>query len=162
MPSQDLKDLRIYQLAMKLGEEVYAMVDVWPWFPKQTMGLQIVKAVDSIAANISEGYGRYSYKENARFCYFARGSLRETATWLEKVFNRNLMTAESFAAVMNEVHALRRQLDRYIRSIGKPSFQASVKEDQYVYAEGDLPSLEAFLNELEAEADHAAELPTPS
>jgi four helix bundle protein len=49
---------------------------------------QLIKAIDSVAANLSEGFGRYFYKENRQFCYYSRGSLFETKTWLRKAFNR--------------------------------------------------------------------------
>jgi len=45
----------------------------------------LIKAVDSVAANISEGFGRYHYKEAKHFSYYSRGSLYETKTWLTKV-----------------------------------------------------------------------------
>ncbi len=75
-----LNDLQIYQLAMTLGEQVWAIVNKWDYFAKDTVGKQVVRSADSVAANISEGFGRYHYKENIHFCYIARGSLLETRT----------------------------------------------------------------------------------
>ena len=49
-----------------------------------TIGKQLVRSADSIAANISEGFGRYHFKDSKRFYYISRGSLFETKTWLEK------------------------------------------------------------------------------
>jgi four helix bundle protein len=80
-----LEDLQVYQLAMKLGSEVYNDVVLWEYFDRKTLGEQIVKSADSVAANISEGYGRFHYKENIHFCYYSRGSLFETKTWLTSV-----------------------------------------------------------------------------
>ena len=54
-----LGDLEIYRLAMKLGEEIWQIVEKWAYFQKDTIGRQWIKAGDSIAANISEGFGRY-------------------------------------------------------------------------------------------------------
>src|SRR6188472_779675 len=99
MPTQDLDNLRVYQLAMQLGEDAWALTADWQWFEKSSMVLQLVRSADSVAANISEGYGRYSFKENARFCYYARGSLRETMTWLTKAHNRKLMSDDRQAAL---------------------------------------------------------------
>ena len=48
------------------------------------MGYQLVRASDSIAANISEGYSRFQYKENRQFVFVARGSLYETKTFMKK------------------------------------------------------------------------------
>lgn len=151
MPTQDLENLRIYQLAMQLGEDAWALIADWQWFEKSSMGLQLARAADSVAANISEGYGRYSFKENARFCYYARGSLRETMTWFTKAHSRKLMVGDKYADLCEFVQALRRQLDSYIRSIGKTRrYGDSLQEDASIYNEEELPPLEVFLAELDS------------
>jgi four helix bundle protein len=151
MPTQDLENLRVYQLAMRLGEEAWALTASWQWFEKSSMGLQLVRAADSVAANISEGYGRYSFKENVRFCYFARGSLRETMTWLTKAHHRKLVSDDKHAGLAEFIQSLRRQLDRYIRSIGKRHRgDEALEEDTGSYGDEDFPPLEIFLAELDS------------
>lgn len=54
-----LDDLEIYQLSLSLGDAVWNMVVLWAHFEKRTIGTQLVKAADSISANIAEGYGRF-------------------------------------------------------------------------------------------------------
>jgi len=39
---------------------------------------QLKRASRSITANIAEGYGRFHYKDNSKFCIIARGSLNES------------------------------------------------------------------------------------
>jgi len=80
----ELKDFEVYRLSEELSDIIWNMVNKWDYFTRDTLGKQLVKAADSISANIAEGYGRYHYKENKNFCYFARGSLEETRTWLRK------------------------------------------------------------------------------
>ena len=58
-----LEDLQIYQLSMDLGEKVWQIVDKWNYFSKDTIGKQLVRAADSISANLSEGFGRFHFKE---------------------------------------------------------------------------------------------------
>ena len=70
-----LEELRVYQLAMKLAEDVWDIVIKWDYFTKDAMGKQLLKAADSVAANLSEGFGRFFYKEERQFCYYSRGSL---------------------------------------------------------------------------------------
>ena len=79
-----LKELKIYNLADKISDKVWELVDQWKPFTKETIGKQLVRSADSISANIAEGYGRYFYKENRNFCYYSRGSLLETKNWLGK------------------------------------------------------------------------------
>ncbi|MCU0369845.1 MAG: four helix bundle protein [Bacteroidales bacterium] len=90
----DLKSLEIYKISMEIGEQIWLLVDQWKYFEKDTIGKQLVRAADSVAANISEGFGRFHYNDSKHFFYFARGSLYETKTWIEKARNRNLIPDE--------------------------------------------------------------------
>jgi four helix bundle protein len=113
-----LEELEVYQVAMEIGEEIWSIVAEWNYFSKKTVGEQLVRAVDSIAANLSEGYGRYFYKENKQFCYYSRGSLMETKTWLTKAKNRKLIKKEKFDNYISFCEMLHKKLNAYIRSIG--------------------------------------------
>ncbi|MGH7594880.1 MAG: four helix bundle protein [bacterium] len=62
-----LEELQTYQLAMEMADKIWDIVIKWDYFAKDTVGKQLVKAADSIAANLSEGYGRFYYKENKQF-----------------------------------------------------------------------------------------------
>jgi len=114
-----LDELRVYILSMEMGEKVWSLVAGWNYFAKDTIGKQLVRAVDSVAANLSEGFGRYHYKEAINFGYYSRGSLYETKTWLTKAHNRSLITDELFNQFMKEVDDIGVKLNNYIRSIGK-------------------------------------------
>ena len=114
-----LEELKVYQLAMSIAEEVWDIVYKWDYFAKDTVGKQLVKAADSIAANLSEGFGRFFYKEEKQFCYYSRGSLYETKTWLTKANNRKLITTEKFEKFQKEINNIGVRLNNYIASIGK-------------------------------------------
>ena len=62
-----LEDLEIYNLSMDFSDIVWKLVDKLEYFSKSTIGSQWVRAVDSISANISEGFGRNTYKVRAAF-----------------------------------------------------------------------------------------------
>jgi four helix bundle protein len=91
-----IDELEIYNLSIQLGDDIWNMVAKWDYFSKDTIGKQLVRSADSISANISEGFGRYFYKENKLFCYYSRGSILETQTWLTKAYNRKLIAEEEF------------------------------------------------------------------
>jgi four helix bundle protein len=116
-----LDDLVVYQLAMEIGDEVYFIVEKWDNFHKWTTGKQLVEAADSIAANISEGYGRYFFKENRQFQYYSRGSQSETKTWLTKANKRNQIDDETYKSLMIKLEELGRRHNAYIKSIGSSS-----------------------------------------
>ena len=103
---------------MDIGQQIWAIVAGWPYFAKDTIGKQFVRAADSIAANLSEGYGRYFYKENKQFCYYARGSLQETKTWLKKASDRNLISSSEFQSLSEAIETLSVKLNHYIKTIG--------------------------------------------
>ena len=69
-----VEELHIYQMAISLGEEIWKLAESWNYYIKDTIGKQLVRAADSIAANIIEGYSLYHYKENLNFCFYSRGS----------------------------------------------------------------------------------------
>lgn len=146
MGTVDLHELRVYQLAMRVGEDVWSMTIGWEWLAKQTVGLQWIRSADSIAANIFEGYGRYSFKENARFCCYARGSLRETQTWPEKAIVRSLVIEPAASELSLKLETLRRQLDNYIHSFGRN--QSTTVRETHSDDPIDLPPLEEFLATL--------------
>ncbi len=114
-----LEELNVYILAMELGEEMWNIVREWEAFPQKTLGQQLIRSTDSIAANISEGFGRYHFKENKNFLYYSRGSLCETKTWITKSHNRNLIEENIFKMLMEKLETLGVKLNNYISSIGK-------------------------------------------
>lgn len=114
-----LEELQVYQLSMEIAEKVWNIVIKWDYFAKDTVGKQLIRAVDSVAANLSEGFGRFHYKENKNFCYYSRGSLYETKTWLTKAKNRQLIKDEDFHFFDTEINNIGVKLNNYIKSIGK-------------------------------------------
>ena len=76
---QDFTDLRVWQAAMTLAEEVYRLSDSFP--ARETYGLtaQIRRAVVSVPSNIAEGFARGHLKEYVQHLAMARGSLAEVA-----------------------------------------------------------------------------------
>ncbi len=113
-----LEELKVYELSMDLGEDVWDVVDRWNFFQKDTVGKQLVRAADSIAANLSEGFGRYHYKETKNFGYYSRGSLFETKTWLRKANNRIMISQEEYDKFLPILETIGKMLNKYIKSIG--------------------------------------------
>ena len=114
-----LEELRVYQLSMEMGEEIWNVVIKWDYFLKDTIGKQLIRAADSVAANLSEGFGRYHFKDTKNFGYYSRGSLYETKTWLTKAHNRKLISDTQFEKFMNSIETIGIKLNNYINSIGK-------------------------------------------
>ena len=113
-----LEDFKIYNLANALGEKIWQIVTSWNYFEKDIIGKQFIRAADSIATNLSEGLGRYHYKEAKNFSYYARGSLLETKTWLTKSFQRKLVEEDQFKRLSNNLEVIGKMLNSYINTLG--------------------------------------------
>lgn len=114
-----LEELQVYNLSMDVAERIWSIVIEWDYFAKKTVGGQFVEAIDSVASNLSEGFGRYFYKENKQFCYYSRGSLFESKTWLRKSFNRKLVDEKTYLEIAQELEIIGVKLNNYIKSIGQ-------------------------------------------
>src|SRR6476660_1894209 len=93
MPSVGFERLQVYQLAEKVADDIWQVVMAWPRLAQDTVGKQLIRACDSIGANIAEGSGRGTYADNRRFVRIARGSLYEARHWLRRAFRRNLLSS---------------------------------------------------------------------
>lgn len=114
-----LEDFKTYNRAMDVGEKIWDAVAKWNYFEKDTIGKQLVRAADSIAANLSEGLGRYHLKEVKNFSYYSRGSLFETKTWLTKAKNRNLIDEIIYEQLIQELDLIGKMLNKYIGTLTK-------------------------------------------
>jgi four helix bundle protein len=71
------EELECWKEAVDLRKRISAVVKNFPAEEKYKLNDQLVRASRSVTANIAEGFGRFHYKENAKFCRNSRGSLNE-------------------------------------------------------------------------------------
>lgn len=113
----NFETLRVHQLAEKLSDDIWNIVNGWDYFPKITVDSQIVRSADSIGVNIVEGNGRHSYNENRRFAKIARGSLLETKHWLRRALKRKLLNDSQIENLKQILDELSPKMSAYINSI---------------------------------------------
>jgi four helix bundle protein len=111
--------IKAYQVASELSDSVWDVVSKWDWFNKRTLGVQWVDAVDSVAANIAEGFGRYHKKDKQKFYYNARGSVYESIHWTEKAFVRKLVEKDEKEKILERLGDLPKEINFLIRITGK-------------------------------------------
>jgi four helix bundle protein len=87
------RDLVVWQKAMDLAVEVYALAKHLPSAENFRMIAQITRAVVSVPANIAEGRARSTRKDYANFLAIAQGSLAETETYLLLCIRLGFLTA---------------------------------------------------------------------
>ena len=117
----DLYRFNLIELADKVSEQIWDEANKWKLFERDTLGKQLVRAADSISANLSEAYGRYSYPDRRRFAYYARGSLCETINWLNKAIQRKLISEESGNELLAQLTNISYKVNFYIKSLSKQS-----------------------------------------
>jgi four helix bundle protein len=113
----DLTDLRIFRQAEQLSGCVWRTATGWDYFAKRTVGEQLVRAVDSIGANIAEAFGRYHYGEKLQLLYYARGSMFEARFWLRQAYVRSLLDANVVDEIKEQLAPLPIGLNLFIKSI---------------------------------------------
>jgi len=115
MSVQGLERLEVWKKARDLALDVYR--NVLPLLPNEEkwgLNQQIRRSVQSVPANIAEGYGRYYYQENVRFCYLARGSLEETLSHLVLAHELGYIPAAIYQQLINDGEDLVRLINGYI------------------------------------------------
>ena len=110
-----LNDIGAYKRALALSNYVWSTVITWDNFSKQTVGVQFVTAIDSISANIAEGFGRYGKKDKVKFYYYSFGSVKEGCDWNEKSKTRKLLTVKQYEHIFHELQELPREVHHLIK-----------------------------------------------
>ena len=119
MAKTNFETLRVYQLSEDLADQIWSVVLKWNVIARDTVGKQLIRAADSIGANIAEGTGRGTFVDNRRFVRIARGSLNETQHWLRRAYNRHLLNDKDVRSLKSIVDELAPKLNAYLNSIGK-------------------------------------------
>jgi four helix bundle protein len=90
MGDQGFRSLVAYRRAASVSDELWAVVASWDSLARWTVGVQLVRAADSVAANLAEAYGRWSYPDRLRQLAIARGSACELEHWILRAESRGL------------------------------------------------------------------------
>ena len=120
MGTKGFEELDVYRLSEDLADGIWQMVAQWKGLAKETTGRQLARAADSIGANIAEGTGRGTFKDNANFGRIARGSLYEARHWLRRAFKRKLLGNDQVEKIKPIMDNLCPMLNAYLKSIGRP------------------------------------------
>ena len=116
-----LEDLDVYKISMEISDKIWNLVIHWEHFSRNNIGGQLLRAIDSVGANIAEGYGRGSKIDNARFVKIARGSLFETKHWLTISNRRKLLSDSETKEILDDIENLLPRLSAYINYLSNSS-----------------------------------------
>ena len=110
-----LNDIEAYTKAFRLSNLLWERVIRWDIFARDTVGKEMVRALDSISANVAEGFGRYHKKDKIKFYQYAKGSVYECLDWCEKAKIRKLLSDDHY----QELHMKLKELPRDINGLIK-------------------------------------------
>ena len=116
---RSFEDLRVWQYCRKLRIELTELARKLPPEEKYRLADQIIRAARSTTNNIAEGYGRFSYKENIRFCRHARGSLYELIDHLIICSDENYLPDEVLEQYKARCYSAIKMTNGYIRFLEK-------------------------------------------
>jgi len=111
--------LWVVKLSEIIAKRLHEIILRWPGADRRYVGDQLLRAADSIGANIVEGYGRHHVKDKARFYSIARGSLEETLLWVRKARDRGLLTSVEAYRLSDLLRRLSVSMTKFIGRSGE-------------------------------------------
>jgi len=116
-----LFNLEVYIIARELSRLAWSNINILSGKFRYHPGNQFIRSADSVGANISEGYGRFGFKDKIRFCIIARGSLFESIHWVE-ILNEQKMISSTLGQQYKELAFKElKMLNNYIKYLKKKS-----------------------------------------
>jgi four helix bundle protein len=145
MSVKSLETLETWCKARDFALRVYR--EVLPLLPteeKWNLNQQVRRSANSIPANIAEGYGRFYYQDNARFCYNARGSLEETLSHLVICHKMKYIPDKLFQSLEQDGEQLTQLINGYIGYLKRSKQGQSEPGAQHVVRDDSAPYLTEF------------------
>src|SRR5687768_8070777 len=87
-----IEEMEVFRRYVEVADWVWDRVSQWPVLAQDTVGKQLIRACDSIGANLVEGDGRMASADGLHFMVIARASAREARYWLQRAMSRGLLT----------------------------------------------------------------------
>ena len=112
--NQSFTEFEVWKKARVLKNELNKLTVKFPLEEKFRLTDQLIRSSRSITANISEGHGRFTYKDQLHFCIQARGSLSETHNHLIDALDCGYISETQLDCYKNMVDETGRLLNGYI------------------------------------------------
>jgi four helix bundle protein len=123
-----LQELEVYRMTRRLSSMAWVIYQRLAFQQRKVWGDQMLESVDSVGANVTEGYARFHFSEKARFYYISRASLSEGVDhWIDLGFERGVVFDQEFEQInkiKSDVHV---RLNNMIKSTYAAKEQLSGK-----------------------------------
>jgi four helix bundle protein len=120
MPSHSFRNLKVWNDAMTLVEDIYIATDGFPMRERFGLAAQLRRASVSIPSNISEGArrrGRRGRRVFVNHLDIALGSQGEVETQIELALRLKFITAEHYRRLQRSVEDIGKMLNGLIDSL---------------------------------------------
>lgn len=110
-----LNDITAYKISYNLSNYAWNIIIEWDNFSRNTVGMQFVRAIDSVSANIAEGFERFGKKDKIQFYRISRASVFESLDWLEKSRKRKLININDYNYTLKILKSLPKEINSLIK-----------------------------------------------
>jgi len=111
----DFRDLDVWKKGKELRIFIFNLVKKFPEEERYRISDQMIRASRSITANIAEGYGRYHFQDNIRFCRQSRGSIYELLDHIEVALECGYINNDEYLKLNRDLEELLALLNGYIK-----------------------------------------------
>jgi four helix bundle protein len=129
---QEIESFDAFAQIERVSDDVWDIVTKWRLLAQETVGKQLIRAVDSVGANLVEGDGRYHFKEKLHHCYIARGSVLEARYWVRRAHARRLVTDATAHDLDTRLGAARRWINTLIGERRRWASQVREESGEYL------------------------------
>lgn len=132
-PHIPMEEMDMFRTFVSVCDSIWSLVVTWAPLARETVGKQLIRAADSVGANLVEGDGRYSASDSIHFLVIARASARETRYWIQRAESRSLLSSETANVLLDDIDRGTRQLNTVIQYRRKAKAEGLVKETSPEY-----------------------------
>jgi len=123
-----LQELEVYRMTRRLSSMAWVIYQRLAFQQRKVWGDQMLESVDSVGANVAEGYARFHFSEKARFYYVSRASLSEGVDhWIDLGFERGVVFDQEFEQINKIKSDIQVRLNNMIKSTYAAKEQLSGK-----------------------------------
>jgi len=111
----DFRDLDVWKKGKELRIFVFNLIKKFPEEERYRLSDQMIRASRSNTANIAEGYGRYHFQDNIRFCRQSRGSIYELLDHIEVALECGYVNNDEYLKLNRDLEELLALLNGYVK-----------------------------------------------
>jgi four helix bundle protein len=130
---KSFEDLEVWQYTRKLQRSITELIKTFPKSEQYRLSDQMIRAARSSPRNIAEGFGRYHFQENIKFCRYARGSLNELLNELITAYEENYIDKSQLQSYREFIETCIRLLNGYISYLNKARTDTTVRDESIPY-----------------------------